>query len=62
MTVVLQESAVTYAFVTETLPLLEKDGIDARVYYVASAELFDLLPRERARPCSPRSTRSRPSA
>ena len=47
VTIVLQESAVTYAFVTETLPLLERDGIDARVYYVASAELFDALPLER---------------
>ena len=47
VTIVLQESAVTYAFVTETLPLLERDGIDVRVYYVASAELFDALPLER---------------
>ena len=47
VTVVLQESAVTYAFVQEALPLLEADGIDALVYYVASAELFDmLLPEE----------------
>ena len=43
-TVVLQESAVTYAFVQEALPLLEKDGLDPWVYYIASAELFDLLP------------------
>ena len=47
VTIVLQESAVTYAFVIETLPLLENDGIDARVYYVASAELFDVLAPER---------------
>jgi len=47
VTVVLQESAVTYAFVTQALPLLENEGIDARVYYVASAELFDALPLER---------------
>jgi len=46
LTVVLQESAVTYAFVTEALPLLEREGIDVRAYYVASAELFDVLPRE----------------
>jgi transketolase len=43
-TVVLQESGVTYAFVEQALPLLEKKGIDLNVYYVASAELFDLLP------------------
>ena len=47
VTVVLQESAVTYAFVTEALPLLESEGIDCRLYYVASAELFDALPPER---------------
>jgi transketolase len=41
--VVLQESAVTYAFVEEALPLLERDGIDVEAYYVASAELFDRL-------------------
>jgi transketolase len=42
--VVLQESAVTYAFLEQALPLLEKEGIDLDVYYVASAELFDALP------------------
>jgi transketolase len=31
--------------VEETLPLLEKKGVDLFVYYVASAELFDLLSR-----------------
>ncbi|HZK79036.1 MAG TPA: hypothetical protein VFC35_09010 [Gemmatimonadaceae bacterium] len=41
--VVLQESGVAYAFVEQTLPLLAKSGIDLDVYYVASAELFDLL-------------------
>jgi transketolase len=46
VTIVLQESAVTYAFVEEALPLLEEAGVDALVYYVASAELFDLLPAE----------------
>jgi transketolase len=45
-TIVLQESAVTYAFLCGALPLLEKDGIDLRVYYVSSAELYDLLPVE----------------
>lgn len=43
-TIVLQESAVTYAFVEEVLPLLDRDGIAPWVYYVSSAELFDLLP------------------
>jgi len=43
--VVLQGSDVGYAFVQEALPLLEAKGVDLFVYYVASAELFDLLPR-----------------
>ena len=49
VTVVLQESAVTYAFVRHALPVLEEKGVDALVYYVASAELFDLLPEEERR-------------
>ncbi len=43
-TLVLQGSEVTYAFVETALPLLEKQGVDLDVYYVASTELFDLLP------------------
>jgi transketolase len=43
-TIVLQESAVTYEFVREVLPLLDRDGISPWIYYVASAELFDALP------------------
>ena len=50
VTIVLQESAVAFAFVERALPLLEAAGVDTRVYYVASAELFDLLPAaERSR-------------
>jgi len=45
-TIVLQESAVTYAFVEGALPLLLNEGFDPWVYYVSSAELFDLLPAE----------------
>jgi transketolase len=48
-TVILQESAVTYAFVQEALPRLLQDGLDPWVYAVASAELFDLLPPEEQR-------------
>ncbi|HEY5611006.1 MAG TPA: hypothetical protein VIL97_07355, partial [Thermoanaerobaculia bacterium] len=44
-TIVLQESAVAYAFVETALPLLDRAGIDIEAYYVASAELFDSLPR-----------------
>jgi transketolase len=45
-TLVLQGSEVAYAFVEKTLPLLEKEGIDLNVFYVASAELFDALPQQ----------------
>ncbi len=60
--VVLQGSEVGYAFVEEALPLLEKKGVDLFVYYVASAELFDLLPRRSRRRSFPRSMRSGPWA
>jgi transketolase len=45
-TIILQESAVVYAFIEQALPLLEKDGFDPWVYHVSSVELFDLLPLE----------------
>jgi transketolase len=48
-TLVLQESAAAFAFVEEALPRLDADGVDLRVYYVASAELFDLLPDDERR-------------
>ncbi|MFQ5526084.1 MAG: hypothetical protein ACE5GX_07445 [Thermoanaerobaculia bacterium] len=52
-TIVLQESAVTYAFIEGALPRLVEDGFDPWVYYVSSAELFDLLPTERQRSIFP---------
>lgn len=45
-TIILQGSDVAYDFILKTLPLLIKEKIDLQVYYVASAELFDLLPPE----------------
>lgn len=42
----LQGSEVAYAFVEEVLPRLKAEGTALDVYYVASAELFDLLPAE----------------
>ena len=42
--VVLQGSGIAYAFIQNALPRLEKAGVDLNIYYVASAELFDLLP------------------
>ena len=48
-TLVLQGSEVTYEFVQGALPMLESEGVDLDVYYVASAELFDRLsPKEKA--------------
>lgn len=44
--IVLQGSEVAYAFVEKALPMLIRDKIDLAVYYVSSAELFDLLPPE----------------
>jgi transketolase len=41
---ILQESGVTIEFITKVLPRLDKEGINVNVYYVSSAELFDLLP------------------
>jgi transketolase len=46
-TLVLQGSEVTYEFVENTLPMLEAEGIDLDVFYVASAELFDSLDADR---------------
>ncbi|MBA3848793.1 MAG: hypothetical protein C0502_02200 [Opitutus sp.] len=49
-TVVLHGTGVTNAFVFQTLPLLERAGIDPNLYVVTSTELFDALPEaERAR-------------
>ena len=43
-------SRVTNAFLTTTLPMLDREGIDLNVYAVTSTELFDLLPpAERAK-------------
>ncbi len=52
-TIVLQESAAACAFVEDALPLIENDGLDPWVYYVSSAELFDLLPEETQRDIFP---------
>jgi transketolase len=52
-TLVLQESAATYAFLQEALPLIDKGGLDLWVYYVSSAELFDLLPAAKQRQIFP---------
>ena len=43
-TVVLQESGVTNTFIAEVLPKIDGAGLNMNIFYVSSAELFDLLP------------------
>ncbi|MBI4532977.1 MAG: hypothetical protein HY711_03435 [Candidatus Melainabacteria bacterium] len=43
-TVVLQGSGEMYAFLEEVLPRIDQEGLNLNVFYIASAELFDLLP------------------
>lgn len=44
--IVLQESGVTIEFVSFVLPKLDAEGYNVNVYYISSAELFDLLPEK----------------
>ncbi|MBI4061757.1 MAG: hypothetical protein HY403_10030 [Elusimicrobia bacterium] len=52
-TVVLQGSGAGNAFVSGVLPRLDEEGVAVNVFYVASAELFDLLGEERRRKVFP---------
>jgi len=52
-TLVLQGSEVAIEFTHGVLPELRRQGIELWVYYVASAELFDLLPVARQREIFP---------
>lgn len=45
-TIVLQGNGVASIFVAAVLPQLDRQGLAPSVFYVASAELFDLLPPE----------------
>jgi len=56
--IVLQESGVTIEFVTKVLPRLDKEGINLDIYYISSAELFDMLPREEQNSIYPESVSS----
>jgi transketolase len=55
--VVLQGSEVAYAFVQEALPLLIEEQIQLDVYYIASAELFNLLTKDEQENIFPESDR-----
>jgi len=46
-TLVLQGNGVGTIFVSEVLPVLDKEGWNFNIYYVASAELYNLLTPER---------------
>lgn len=46
-TLVLQGNGVGTIFVSDVLPTLDKEGWNFNVYYVASVELFNLLPAEK---------------
>lgn len=46
-TIIIQGSAVMNDFVPYVLPRIDEGKLNMNVYYVASAELFDLLPEER---------------
>ena len=43
-TLVLQGSGVTNTFVEEVLPRIDEAGLNMNVFYIASAELFSMLP------------------
>jgi transketolase len=55
--IVLQGSAVTYAFVEEALPLIEREGLDLDIYAIVSAELFDALPEAEREAIFPEASR-----
>ena len=52
-TVVLQGCAAATIFARDILPRLDREGIAVNVFYVASAELFDLLPEDQRRAIFP---------
>jgi transketolase len=45
-TLVLQGSGVTNTFVEEVLPKIDEAGLNMNIFYVSSAELFDMLPEK----------------
>lgn len=56
-TIILQESGVTIEFVTKVLPRLDEAGFNLNIFYVSSAELFDMLPDEERNAILPYSLR-----
>ncbi len=56
-TIVLQESGVTYTFIEQVLPKLDKDGLNLNIYYISSVELFDRLASKEQEKIFPESLR-----
>ena len=57
-TIVLQGSGVTNEFMDHVLPRIDEKRLNMNVYYVASAELFDMLPIERQEEIFPQEHRA----
>jgi transketolase len=45
-TLVLQGSGMTNTFISDVLPRVDEAGLNMNIFYVSSAELFDLLPEK----------------
>jgi hypothetical protein len=45
-TLVLQGSGITNTFVSEVLPRIDEAGLNMNIFYVSSAELFNMLPED----------------
>lgn len=46
-TLVLQGSGVAITFLSEVLPKIDAEGLNMDIFYISSAELFDMLPEKR---------------
>jgi transketolase len=57
--IILQESGVTIEFITKVLPKLDTEGYNLNIYYISSAELFDLLPEKEKEEILPYSIRNK---
>jgi transketolase len=61
-TVVIQGSGAANVFVREVLPKLDAEGVRLNAFYIASAELFDLLPDAEKERIFPEALRARAMA
>lgn len=56
-TIVIQGSGEMYSFMEEVLPQIDKEGLNINVFYVASAELFNMLPESEQEAIFPQALR-----